>query len=185
MRRPAAVAILALMMTSGLVWRTSEASFSRVTANGANSWATGQVSITDDDGGSIMFTVTGLKPGFTDSRCIRVSYGGSVGPGPVRIYATAPTGTLGTDLLMTVEVGTVGSFAGGCGAFSATSTVFTDVPLSTIGTKTTYAAGYPTGWSPTGAESRVFRFTYTLSKATPDDQQGASCAIPFTWETQT
>jgi hypothetical protein len=73
---------------------------------------------------------------------------------------------------MTVEVGTVGAFAG-CGAFSASSTAINGIALATVGTKTNYSTGYSSGWSPAAGESRVFKFTYTLSASTPDARRPA------------
>jgi hypothetical protein len=181
----AVVAVLAGILSSGvMVWNASEAAFTATTANPTNSWTAGSVSLTDDDSGTAMFTATGLKPGSTATKCIKLTYGGNIASGDVKIYAAAPTGTLGGYINMTVEVGSVGTFAA-CGAFVAASTPINNVLLSTIGTKTDYSTGYSTGWSPAVSDTKVFRFTYTLSAATPDAQQGATCTIPFTWETQT
>jgi hypothetical protein len=181
----AAVAVVSGIVGSGfMVWTASEAAFSATTVNPMSSWTAGTVSLTDDDAGTAVFTAVGLRPGTTASKCTRVTYGGDISSGDVKIYSAAPTGTLGTYVTMTVEVGTVGAFAG-CGAFSASSTAINGIALATVGTKTNYSTGYSSGWSPAAGESRVFKFTYTLSASTPDAQQGTACTMPFTWETQT
>lgn len=180
-----AVTALATGMLSGsaLMWRATHAAFNGAAGNPASAWSAGRVSLTDDDGGSALFTATGLKPGSTGQKCINVTYGGTVAAGDVRIYGATPTGTLGAYLAITVELGTTGAFAN-CGAFSASSTPINDVALSTVGTKANYSTGYSTGWSPAVGESRVFRFTYTMSSSIPDSQESATASMPFTWEAQ-
>jgi hypothetical protein len=165
--------------SAAIVLTASHAAFRGTATNSSDAWAAGRVSLSDDDGGTALFTATDLKPGTTGSKCIRVSYDGSLTSGNVKIYSAAPTGTLGAYINLTVEMGTVGAFSG-CGASSAASTPISGVLLSTVGTN--YATGYATGWSPAVAESRVFKFTYTMSTSTPDDQQSATCTLPFTWE---
>ena len=170
----AVVAVLVGVLGSGvLVWRSSGAAFAGTTASPASSWAAGTVSLSDDDSGTALFSATGLKPGATGQKCITVTYGGTVAAGDVRIYGAAPTGTLGPDVLLTVAVGSAGAFTG-CGAFAPSSTPISAVPLATVGTRTSYATGYSTGWSPAPGESAVFRFTYTLSPSVPDAQAGAA-----------
>jgi hypothetical protein len=177
--------VLVGMFGSGLtVWVASHAAFTGSSASPGNAWAAGQVVLSDDDSNSALFTATGLKPGMTGTKCIAVTYGGTVASGDVRIYGTNSTGTLSPYITMTIEMGSVGSFAG-CGSFTASSTPVNSVAVSTIGTKTTYATGYSTGWSPAAGASRVFRFTYAMSASTPDSQESATCALSFTWETQT
>jgi hypothetical protein len=184
----AVTAVLSGVLSSGvMVWRASEAAFTATTVNPASSWTAGTVTLTDDDSTTALFTATGLKPGSTGTKCIKVTYGGNITSGDVKLYAAAPTGTLGTYIDMTIEMGPVagaGTFAD-CTGFTVSSTPVNAVALSTVGTKTNYSNGYSTGWSPTAGQARVFRFTYTLQSGTPDGQQGAACTIPFTWETQT
>jgi hypothetical protein len=180
------VAISGIPASGIIVWQASEAAFSGTNANPSNSWAAGSVTLTDDDGGTAMFTASGLIPGSTGSKCIKVTYGGNVSSGDVRIYSAAPTGALGGFITMTVEMGPVagsGTFSS-CAGFAMAATPVNNVLLSTIGTKADYSAGYSTGWNPSASQSRVFRFTYTVSGSLPDSQQGATCTIPFTWETQ-
>jgi hypothetical protein len=50
---------------------------------------------------------------------------------------------------------------------------------------TTFAGG-TTGWAPTGsgAETRVFKFTYVLDNTIPNTLQSSSVTATFTWEAQ-
>ncbi|MFN8052603.1 MAG: hypothetical protein U0Q22_14245 [Acidimicrobiales bacterium] len=177
-----AAAVVGVLGSSFVVWSASDAAFSGTTTNGTNNWTAGAVAITDDDSGSAMFNVSGLVPGGTGSKCLTVTYGGNV-TSNVRLYASSVSTTLAmnTYLNMKIEEGTGGSFAS-CAGFSATSTLF-DNTLSNL-TATTYGTGL-SSWAPTGAaQAKTYRFTYTLSAATPNSVQGGTSAETFTWEAQ-
>jgi hypothetical protein len=53
----------------------------------SNSLAAGTVAIGDNDTGSAIFSMTGMKPGSTDTGCIQVTYTGSLAS-TVRLYTT-------------------------------------------------------------------------------------------------
>jgi hypothetical protein len=86
----------------------------------ATASATGDASLTDDDGGQPMFVVPDLAPGQVVRRCINVNYSGER-PGRVKVTADAD-GPLARQLELTVARGTGGRF-GDCGDFSG-ATVF-------------------------------------------------------------
>lgn len=174
--------LLGLLGSGVLVWQSSRAAFTATTSNDTNSWAAGTVSVSDDDSGSAMFTATGLAPGDTASRCVTVTYTGSLASS-VKLYTTASSysGTLGSYLSLVVEQGTGGSFAD-CAGFTSSSTVYS----GTLANFASSATGFGTGvgaFAPTGAgQSSVYRFTYTL--ADDNAAQGTSGGIGFTWEAQ-
>jgi hypothetical protein len=62
--------------------------------------------------------------------------------------------------------------------------VFNDT-LAAFSAKSDYATGVG-DWAPTGSasETRVFKFSYTLSGSAPDSTQGGTAAVGFTWEAQ-
>jgi hypothetical protein len=183
----AVVAVLAGLAGSGvLVWSASNAAFSGTTDNTANSWAAGTVSLTDDDATAAMFSATNLTPASgTLTKCIVVTYGGSV-TAPVKLYTGAAglTGTgLGTYLDFTIDVGTGGTFAGGCGAFVTGGNIYTGTLANFASTYTNYSNGLATTWSPTGAtQTKVFKFSYSVQSS--DTAQGKNCSLPWTWEAQ-
>jgi hypothetical protein len=178
----APLAVLAGLVLSGLfVVQGTVAAFTATTGSPASSWNTGTVTLGDDDGGSALFTTSGLLPGDTGTRCIRVTYTGSVGA-VVRLFAPAVTGTLPPHVDLVVEEGSAASTGsyGSCTGF--TGTQVWSGPLSTF--PTTFAAGGGT-FAPTAAgQSAVYRFTYTLSAATPGSQQGATAGATFRWESR-
>ncbi|MFN8148083.1 MAG: hypothetical protein U0R76_11525 [Candidatus Nanopelagicales bacterium] len=128
-----AVAPVAGLLAAGLlVWQGSYAAFSATTANGANNWAAGSVSLTDDDAAVAMFSTAlvtpagaqdtkALKPGDTRTNCIKVTNNGTLA-GPVKLYVQtyAQTAGLGDNLTVTVEqgTGTAATAFGNCTGFN-------------------------------------------------------------------
>lgn len=169
----------ALVIASLLVWNASSSAFQATTTNGTNSWAAGTVAISDDDNGSAMFSATGLKPGDTGSKCILVTYGGTLASA-VKLYGVA-SGSLAQYLDLTVEQGNGGT-SSGCGSFAPESTLYN----GTLSGFPTAAGNYATGvgsWTPGAAgATKTYRFTYTLRN--DNAAQGQSASATFTWEAQ-
>ncbi len=169
----------ALVASSALVWQGSQAAFSGSTDNGANSFASGTVSLSDDDAAVAMFNVSNLKPLDTGTKCITVTYNGSLAAA-VKLYA-ANTGGLGTYLDLTVEQGTGGS-SGSCAGFVAGSTLYNGTLAGLASSATNYGNGIA-AFSPTGSgQNRTYRFTYTVQDN--NAAQGLSSSATFTWEAQ-
>ena len=173
-----------MVVSSLLVWQASNAAFSDTTDNPGNNWASGRVDLADDDGGaSAMFTVSNLKPGDSAAKCITVTYSGSL-DASVKLFASAPSGTLAPYLNLTVEQGSGGSF-GDCTGFSPdASPKYTGTLAAFAGTHQNWGNGWgsftPTGGAPD--DDKTYRFTYTLQD--DDNAQGLSTGTTFTWEAQ-
>jgi hypothetical protein len=149
------------------------------------------VSIADNDAGGALISLTNAKPGDTSSRCILVTYSGSL-PANVRLYA-AVTGTLGDYVDLTVTRGTdsAPSFSS-CASFTADATnyigsgagvIYSGV-LSSFPTSAT-AANEPTSGAPatwTNSTTHSYKITATLQASAPTAAQGASSTVTFTWE---
>lgn len=190
-RRPgivAAAVLVGLLGSGGFVWHSTEAAFTATTNNASNSWATGSVSITDDDSGTAMFTATNLKPGDTGTKCIRVTYGGSVtASGGVKFYATAFTDStpagLGAAIDLVVDVSAdngAGTFAN-CGAFAVGSNLYTGTLTNLTTANNSFANGLGT-WTPANGTTRTYRIQYTLNSGAGDSLQGKSASVTFNWE---
>jgi len=178
----AAVATLAVGFTA--------ASFMDSTSNAGSSFATGTVSITDNDAGAFMLALSSATPGNSDTSCITVTYTGSL-DSSVRLYATV-TGTLAPHLQLTVSRGTDPS-----PSFDA-CTNFTPDGADYIGSgpgivysgllsayPTTYGAGIvdPTSGSPetwTTSEAHSYRFVISLNNNPA--AQGLSSTATFRWQ---
>lgn len=178
-------AIASLLLVSLLVMRVSSAAFSAQTDNPGNSWATGQVNLSDDDGegaASAMFDVSAMMPGDTVTKCITVTYTGSTDPAVVKMFTDITDGGLGDHLDVTLTEGDGGGYAD-CTGYNPTATLKTSVTLNSLATHADYASGTGT-WNPTANnQSKTYKFVVTLGTDTPDTAQGADAQATFTWET--
>jgi hypothetical protein len=174
-----AAAPAAVLASSVMVWHASSAAFTATTSNGPSNWSAGTVTLSDDDSGTAMFNVSGLKPADNGSKCIAVTYDGSLAAN-VKLYASA-AGTLGSYLDLTVEQGTGGS-SGSCSGFTPAATIYAGTLAGFASSASNYATGVG-GFAPTGsAQTRTYRFTYTVQNN--NAAQGASASGTFTWEAQ-
>lgn len=169
---------LGLTLSGALVWQSTEAAFTATTATGQNTWQTGNVQIRHD-AASVPFTAQNLVPGTTGTRCITVTYDGTVGPVDVRLYAQDATGgALGDHLTLTVWEGTGGNAT--CTGFTrAGNDPIYSGPMTTFAT-TSAGAGGVGWWSPTlTGEARTYEISYTVGVNAP---QSSSYGVSFVWE---
>jgi hypothetical protein len=177
---------LSFIGISVLVVTSSRAAFVAQNDNVSNQVTSAAVDLADNDSGTAMFDdVTGLMPGTTETRCIDVTYTGTVDPLPVKLYSSgAPTGTLAPYLDLTIEVGTDSTpVFGNCAGFAASSTLYTGTVGGFATANGTYAAGVST-WDPgVGPETRTFRFSISVQ----DDPaaEGLTTTFGYSWETRT
>jgi hypothetical protein len=178
MRTVVVAGLIAGVLASGmLVWGSSNALFNGKTMQPTNSWAAGTVSVSDDDASAAMFTVSGILPGDSGSKCITVTYTGNVNA-DVRLYATLTGTGLGTYIDTVIDQGTGGSFAS-CTSFAT--------EVSTSGTMATFAAArtnFATGfgtWAPTAnGQTRTYRVAWAMQ---PDNGGISKTAnLTLTWE---
>lgn len=171
----ASLALVSLLMING-----SRAAFTDTTTNGSNSWSAGTVDLTDDDAGSVMFNVSNMKPGDTSTKCIVVTYNGSL-TSNVKTYASVAGTGLAPYLNTTVDVGSGGSFAD-CAGFTASSTLFTGTLASLGTTHSNFANGMAGFNGATSGTTRTYRFTVAL--ADNNLAQGLNASATITWEAQ-
>ncbi len=194
--------VLALAMVAALTFVGSRAVFSDTTDNVTNSFATADITLTDDDTATIMFSVVDMFPGDTVDHCIKVTYTGpnSHVTNGVKIYVPSYTdsATLADDLIVTIEEGAkpgvgfllIGTRTGDadaqgdCVGFVNSATIVTAVDLSNVSFPTSYATGAGT-WTPgaTNPETLTYRITVQLDAASTAEGQSVTL-IPFTWEVQ-
>ena len=184
-----------VVLVSGMVLQVSSAAFTGETSSANNSWAAGTVTLSNNLNGSAMYvSQADITPGYEQTRCIEVTYTGSVvPPAPITFDAAVtstaggPTGVadndgLANDLDVAVRVGA------SCSALTETvggllqPIVGAPAPLFT-GKLSTYDANpRTTQWTPTGAgDKRAFSFTIGLPANTPNGAQGDSATANFTW----
>jgi hypothetical protein len=163
--------------------------FSATTTNAGNTITAGTVAIADNDAGAAMYSITNAKPGESVSRCIKVTYTGSL-DADVHIYTSSTIGALGQYVELTITPGsqTTPTFPS-CTGFTPDSggALYTGTLANFATTKNTYANGvvdYPgTGSKWAANESVVYQVTATLQSSAPEAAQGATTgAHTFTWE---
>jgi camelysin-like metallo-endopeptidase len=164
--------------------------FSSTTTNAGNTITAGTVAIADNDAGAAMYSLTAAKPGESVSKCIKVTYTGSL-DADVHIYTTSSIGSLGQYVDLTITPGSQASPSfPSCTGFTPDSggAIYTGT-LQSFGTaKNNYANGvadYPgtsaTKWVTNDAV--VYQVTATLQSSAPDAAQGLTTgAHTFTWE---
>lgn len=191
MRRLRVVTLVSL--TIGLAVNLSGmgtwAAFTSSTSNTGNSFSTGTVVISDNDSDVAMLSLSGAKPGDSNTDCISVSYTGSLAAN-VKLYLSSLTGTgLETYLQVVVTQGTNTSVIpmdGSCTGFVAGTVLYSGSGGTTSLAQfpTTYAAGLDDAvvWAPGNVTPtvRVYRIVVTVI----DDPaaQGLNATAGFTWQ---
>jgi hypothetical protein len=183
---------VAVLVAGLMVWQGSTAAFTATTRNSGNSWATGQVALTDDDAGRAGFTVENLVPGATGERCIVVTSNSTVA-GEVRAYTQNLSGSaagLEDHIDLRVERGTGGSFDS-CDGFTPVPGALPAQSLTTLAqANRDYATG-GAAWETEGTpgESTTYRGTWTfdtanMSQTQIDALQGSRVSVDLVWELQ-
>lgn len=186
-----------MLVASLVVVQASSAAFTGTTTKTDNTWEAGTVSLTNDSPSvSTLFTETALKPGSTGTKCLHVTYTGSLASN-VRLHAAIVTGTgnstgLESDMTVTISrllgdhatsgacdpsyaSGTPTSvFAGNFNTFATTHTSF-----AAVGT-----AGGDTWTGATTGEAYTYRIIWELPSNAPNTAQGKRAKVNFTWEAQ-
>jgi hypothetical protein len=178
------VSVLAsLGVVSALVVASSQAAFNANTTNGSNSWSSGSVAIADDDSDSVLFNVTGMKPGDTATKCVNVTYTGSL-TADVKLYGSIAGTGLSTYLTTAIDIGTgaAGGSSASCTGFSSSSSLFSGTLASFGSTYTNFTTGLGSFAGATNPTTKSYRFTVTLQ----DDNaaQSKTATATFTWEAQ-
>lgn len=177
--RLAAIAAALVLLTVLTVSR-SNAAFRATTSNTGDSFATGSVTLSDDDAGSTLFGATNMSPGNPVVECIKVTYAGSLLDADVKMYATS-TGALDTYLDTTIEVGSGGGF-GDCTTFSPSATIFDDTLENLSSGHANWSTGLPVYTATRSPESRTIRITVDVRN--DPGAQNQTAGAEFHWEAQ-
>ncbi|MEX1008172.1 MAG: TasA family protein [Acidimicrobiia bacterium] len=175
--------LAALAVVGGLVIVSSQAAFNASTTNGPNSWSAGSVALADDDSASVMFNVSNMTPGDTATKCINVTYTGSL-TADVKLYGSIAGTGLATYLNTTVDIGTgtTGGATASCTGFSLSSNLFNST-LASFGTSyTDFSTGLGGFAGATNPTTKSYRFTVTLQDN--NSAQSKTATATFTWEAQ-
>jgi hypothetical protein len=182
--------LLLVALVGSVAGPVSYSAFTSTTASDANVFSAGSVSISDNDVGSSLLSLSNARPGDANTGCIRVFYDGTL-PANVKLYGSV-SGSLAQYLTLTVTRGTDSSPSfDSCTNFTPDGTNYIGQGNGVIYSgnlsafPSTWAAGLvdPTSGSPeswTNPESHSYRFTVTLQDV--QAAQGLSSSASFTWE---
>ena len=185
------LSLLVLVVVAGLIIFGINAAYVATTTNPNNSVSAGSVEISDNDSDTALYSVSNRKPGDSVSKCIRVTYTGSL-QSTVRFYRSAFTGGTGLEPYLNLKLeradsGTVTDYAT-CAGFDSTPTTEYNGTLGALGTSFTDAAAVPLEDAAGGAvwdqnDAVDYKVTATLL----DDNGGngkATGTHAFVWEAQ-
>jgi len=185
----AVVAVIVAAASGSYTWSALVAT----SGNDDNQVASGTVTLSDNDSGNALLSLSSAMPGAADTGCIKVTYAGSL-PASVRLFGT--TSGSGLDQYLNVQI-TRGTYSGAepafdsCTNFQADATNYIGAGAGVIysgtlqGFPDTYAAGLvdPLAGSPEvwkGPEFHVYRIQVTLQNNTA--AEGLNATQAFTWE---
>jgi hypothetical protein len=189
----AAAPIAALLVAALLVWQGSNAAFSATTDNTGNAWATGNLFLENNGGGTgysgstaALFTESNLKPGNTGFKCITVQSTGSLA-GNLRLYRGAISGTNSAALAAVLDV-TVDAVAvpaatnvpANCTGYTGgTGGALYNGTLSAM--PATYAAA--SGLAVAGGTQRIaYRISWTINASAGNSVQSSTASANLVWE---
>lgn len=175
--------LLALSAFVALTATATYAAYAVSTANANSTIAAGTVILADNGGGVAPFSVGAATPGDTGSRCVRVTYSGSLAAN-VRLYLLSTSGALGDRLTVSVEAGTGAALD--CSDFASSSTLLAATALTAAqASYSSFATGLDT-WAPTGGSgaTRTYRVTWRFPVVGANDRLGATVSSALKWEAQ-
>lgn len=177
------VVIAALLMVGLVTLEGSRAAFTATTTNGVNNFAAGTVVLSDDDAGGVMFNLANMAPGTTTTRCINVTYTGSL-TSDVKLYGVVGGSGLATylDTVITVGTGAAGGAGFGCAGFTPTSVLHSNTLANFGATYTNYGNGLAGFAGATNPTTRSYQVAVTVQNN--NAAQGLNASATFTWEAQ-
>ncbi len=180
------------------MWQGSYAAFSATTIDTGNTWAAGNLVLTNNGGTAVYaaatsatFGGTNLKPGATGTTCLTVKSTGSAA-GTLAMYRSAladSVPSLGAQIQLTVTEGVPATdVQANCTGFpvAGLTTVATNQPLSTFPSSFATATGTTPVAAGTVLEAYKVVWTFVTTGTNPGDTalMGKTVTAGFTWEVQ-
>lgn len=186
--------LLAAVVVVALFGSGTYGSFRATGNNGSNSIASGTVAVTANDSGTALFNLSGMRPGDVSTRCIKITYSGTL-QSSVRFYGATSGTALDEYLDLKVTRGTYTPTEpayGSCTNFAADAPNYLGKGAGVIydGTLRDFADDYaggtddplngaPESWVQN--ETHIYRFQLTMQDA-PPSAQGRNATQTFRWE---
>jgi predicted ribosomally synthesized peptide with SipW-like signal peptide len=177
--------LLVVGLLGGVAVVGTLSAFSSTTTNADNSFTAGTVTLTDNDAGSVLYSVSNQKPGVSTVKCIKLTYSGSL-DADVKLYTPSSVNASAQYINLTIEKGTSDTAVfPNCGTFTSQATIYSGTLAAFAAAKSSYANGilaFPgaqTAW----AQNDTLVYRFTLSVQDDNAAQGASSGLhTFTWE---
>ena len=175
---------VAMLVIVGVVG--TRAAISATTGNAGNQFNAGTIDLADNDGGSYMYQANNVQPGDSISKCIKVTYTGSLNS-TVKLFMDTPIDAIGPYVDMSVDVGTqaTSSFPN-CAGFTSTQSLYSGTLAgfqATYGSAASGLAYSPNGGSPwTNNDSVVYQVTLTLQNTARPAGADFSGTHTYTWQ---
>ena len=172
---------------SALVGLGTYSAFTATTTNSGNNISSGTVKIDQHTGATTLYNVTNQKPGDSTTKCLRVTYSGSITASAVKLYVSSGI-TNGANYNLTIDRGsglTTLDNTMSCAGFTASSTAFNNT-LDQV--PTTYGTGIDGKTAAaTWAQNDSIDYRFTISvvddpTANAHTTANASGSHTFTWE---
>lgn len=189
----AATPLAALLVAALLIWQGSNAAFSATTDNTNDTWATGNMVLTNNGGGTsyagstaALFNEGNLKPGDNGVKCITVHSAGSLA-GNLRLYRGSITGTNSAALAAVIDVTVDAVAVSAATNVQANCTGYTGGTSGAVftgtlnGMPTTYAGATGTAVAG-GAQRVVYRIGWTINATAGNSVQSSSAIANLNWE---
>jgi hypothetical protein len=161
--------------------------FSATTTNSGNNISSGTVNIQQHTGATTLYNVTNQKPGDTTTKCVRVTYSGSITASAVKLYVSSGI-TNGTNFNLEVDRGSGMTTLDGtdsCAGFAQTSVAYNGA-LGSF--PTSYAGGLDgKAAAATWATSDAIDYRFIITQNDDPTANAHTSAVSsgshtFTWE---
>lgn len=164
--------------------------FSATTTNPGNSFSAGTVAISDNDAGSAMYNVTNEVPGNVTTKCIKVTYTGSLNSA-VKLYSASTLNAGAQYINLKITPGTQASPTfPNCTGFTpdAGGAIYDGTLQGFASAHSSWANGLAVNnqsASATWAQNDAVAYRFEVSLQNDPLAQGASSGLhDFTWESQ-
>lgn len=176
-------AVGALALAATLLWQSAYATFTDTTAGASATVSTGTVLLTNDVEGGPALVLDAMRPGDSNTECIRVTSTGSE-PAQVKLYAKDRlNAALNSYVTLRWTAGT-----GGAGGGSGDCTGFVSNGITVTTSLGSFPTSYNSGalaWNTNGGtEVRTYQLTYSFADNPPASLKGTSGRVTFVWEAQ-
>jgi hypothetical protein len=185
LRGKLAVSVISLALLTVVAGMAVFSAFSSTASSGTNTFASGTVELTSNGTGAVLFSMPAMVPGDSPSRCVEVTYTGSL-PADVQFYGTF-TGSFAPYLDTVVTRGTfpgTAPAANACTGFvpdTAAGDVFTGL-LSGLPTLALPFQDPASSWVTNDAH--VYKLEVTLPANAASASQGLTTSGSLTWQAE-